>query len=120
MFLIEQIIEFIDILQRRDEKEIKFSNDAVKDRENRCYKDKPPQGPLILRANWISFCIIVTRLAWRAQRFLGKNIRGENSIRNNRVRIFKEMHKISLGGLLKGQKSLALPSHRNAVASDKI
>lgn len=30
----------------------------------------PPQTPRIRRASWISFCIIVTRFAWMAHRFV--------------------------------------------------
>lgn len=34
---------------------------------------KPPQAPLIRRARWMSFCMMVTRLAWIAQRFASSN-----------------------------------------------
>jgi len=54
--------------------------DEVEDRPNvRCEKCQvgdngvdhtPPHGPRIRRASWRSRCIIVTRFAWIAQRFL--------------------------------------------------
>ena len=34
---------------------------------------KPPQAPLILLASWTSFCMMVTRLAWMAHRFVSSN-----------------------------------------------
>jgi hypothetical protein len=33
----------------------------------------PPQAPLILLANCISFCIMVTRFAWMAHKFVSSN-----------------------------------------------
>ena len=36
-----------------------------------CYA-RPPHGPRILRASWMSLVMTVTRLAWIAQRFLNK------------------------------------------------
>lgn len=34
---------------------------------------KPPHAPRILLASWTSFCMMVTRFAWMAQRFVSAN-----------------------------------------------
>lgn len=34
---------------------------------------RPPQAPRIRLASWISFCMMVTRLAWMAQRLVSSN-----------------------------------------------
>jgi hypothetical protein len=34
----------------------------------------PPHGPLIRRASWMSFCMIVTRFAWIAHKLLMKDM----------------------------------------------
>jgi hypothetical protein len=64
----------------------------------------PPQGPRIRRANWISFCIIVTRFACIAHKLLDAHVkqmifRFESSMAGN-SRIFKQMDKKGLGGFL--------------------
>jgi len=47
---------------------MKFECEADKEQRNHT----PPHGPRIRRASWISRCMIVTRFAWIAQRFLNK------------------------------------------------
>lgn len=43
--------------------QIQINNQQINNQAN------PPHGPRIRRANWISFCIIVTRFAWIAHKF---------------------------------------------------
>ena len=62
----------------------------------------------------MSRCIIVTRLAWIAHRFL-HTVYGEMMQNKMGVRVLKEMHQKGLGGLLQRQDGMALPSQTDAI-----
>lgn len=56
----------------------------------------PPQTPRILRASWMSFCMIVTRLAWMAQRLVSSKRWTRNaSAASCRARIAWDCHRSS-------------------------
>lgn len=72
----------------------------------------------------MSLCMIVTRFAWMAQRFLKK---GRGSGNNNKhgldLRVLKEMHEECLCCFLQGKNGLRLPSQSNTLCKlmrDKV
>lgn len=52
---------------------IKLAKIEIVETVNGTAQPSPAQTPRILRASWISFCIIVTRFACSAQRFVSSN-----------------------------------------------
>lgn len=69
----------------------------------------PPHGPRIRRASWMSRCIIVTRFAWIANKFLHLNSDKIEGKLRKCARVFEQMDEICFRRLLQCHKCRTLP-----------